>query len=133
MLQTLSTFHQILRALSHNVIISFELINGSFKLSMFIFFKNFIITLDNMAKGVHIENKVNMQKLDNTELMMRVESDIGESRAEMCVDLNGFQVILNIDKMCKVLIPVSILRDFSLTFVRLTKLLNLYSNVINKK
>lgn len=92
-----------------------------------------MIKLGNMAKGVHIENKVNMQKLDNTELMMRVESDIGESRAEMCVDLNGFQVILNIDKMCKVLIPVSILRDFSPTFVRMTKLLNLYSNVINKK
>lgn len=36
-----------------------------------------------------------MQRLDNTEIMMmRVESDIGESRAEMCVDLNGFQVIL---------------------------------------
>lgn len=69
---------------------------------MVFFFKNFIITLGNMAKGVHIENKVNMQKLDNTEVMMRVESDIGESRAEMCVDLNGFQVIpvLNIGKMC---------------------------------
>lgn len=53
-----------------------------------------------MAKGVHIENKVNMHKLDNTEVMMRVESDMVESRAEMCVDLNGFQVILNIRKMC---------------------------------
>lgn len=67
---------------------------------MFFFLKIFIITIDNMAKGVHIENKVNMQKLDNTEVMMRVESDIVESRAEMCVDLNGFQVILNIGKMC---------------------------------
>lgn len=49
-------------------------------------------THNNMAKGVHIENKVNIQKLDNTEVMMRVESDIVESRAEMCVDLNGFQM-----------------------------------------
>lgn len=49
-------------------------------------------THNNMAKGVHIENKVNMHKLDNTEVMMRVESDIVESRAEMCVDLNGFQM-----------------------------------------
>lgn len=59
-----------------------------------------MIILGNMVKGVYIENKVNMQKLDNIELMMRVEFDIGELRAEMCVDLNGFQVILNIGKMC---------------------------------
>lgn len=49
-------------------------------------------TKGNLAKGVQIENKVNIQRLDNTEVMMRVESDVGESRAEMCVDLNGFQM-----------------------------------------
>ena len=45
-----------------------------------------------MGKGVYIENKVNIRTLDNTELMMRIESDIEGPKAEMCVDLNGFQV-----------------------------------------
>lgn len=48
--------------------------------------------IGNMGKGVYIENKVNIQTLDNTELMMRIESDIEGPKAEMCVDLNGFQV-----------------------------------------
>ncbi|XP_056022821.1 alpha-mannosidase 2-like [Ostrea edulis] len=49
-------------------------------------------TSGNLGRGVYIENYVDIQKLDNTELMMRVESDVGGSRCELCVDLNGFQM-----------------------------------------
>ena len=52
--------------------------------------------IGNMGKGVYIENKVNIQTLDNTELMMRIESDIEGPKAEMCVDLNGFQVNMHL-------------------------------------
>ncbi|XP_061172605.1 alpha-mannosidase 2x-like [Saccostrea echinata] len=45
-----------------------------------------------MKRGVYIENYANIQSLDNTELMMRVESDIEGSKSELCVDLNGFQM-----------------------------------------
>ncbi|XP_062618154.1 alpha-mannosidase 2-like [Saccostrea cucullata] len=45
-----------------------------------------------MNRGVYIENNINIQSLDNTELMMRIESDVGGSKSELCVDLNGFQM-----------------------------------------
>lgn len=44
------------------------------------------------ARALEIENTVDIRHSTNTELAMRIESDVVNSNGEFFTDLNGFQV-----------------------------------------